>query len=74
VALAEQGHAEEHILRFLKQLPTELADFYTLMFQKLRKEDLNLQDGVKIFQFVLFTCCPLTANELLHTLGILDDP
>lgn len=70
---------EEDIFDFLKSLPTELEKIYELMLNKMRKKaDLRsraeLRDGVKMFRFVLFARRPLTASELLHALGIPDNP
>ena len=53
----EQGHSEKDILEFLKQLPIELRDFYTLMLERMtrnklnlpNKDMLNIWDGVKMF-------------------------
>ena len=102
-AYETKGCSEEEIFEFLKQLPTELEDFYGLMLDKMsRKESLVdwlvgwlvswfhltpigrrkesdlqdrvQQDGIKMFQFVLFGRRPLTVDELLHALGIPDNP
>jgi ankyrin repeat domain-containing protein 50 len=73
LAREEQGYAEEDIFQFLKSLPTELGEFYTRMFEKMKGKELNLQDGVKMFRFVLFGRRPLTVDELLHSLGIPDN-
>jgi ankyrin repeat domain-containing protein 50 len=73
LSLEEEGRAEEDIFEFLKSLPTELEDFYKCMLSKVGRKPADLRDGIKMFQFVLFACRPLTVNELLHTLGIPDN-
>ena len=74
LARDEEGYAEEDIFEFLKSLPTELEDFYMRMFEKMKGKELNLRDGLKMFRFVLFARRPLLVDELLHTLGIQDNP
>ncbi|OCL00089.1 putative kinesin [Cenococcum geophilum 1.58] len=77
----EQGHSEKDILEFLKQLPTELREFYTLMLERMtrnksnlpNKDMRNIWDGVKMFRFVLFARRPLTVDELRHALIIPDN-
>ena len=81
----EQGFSEEDIIEFLKRLPKELEVFYTLMFERMNTNKLglrnpwntqdlrnlrDLQDGVKLFRFVLFARRPLTVDELRHALVI----
>ena len=111
-AYGANGCSGEEILEFLEDLPTDLEDFYRLMFDKMsRKESLvgwligwlvglltgwlvgwfhrapigrrkksdlqdrtRLRDGIKMFQFVLFGRRPLAVDELLHALGIPDNP
>jgi hypothetical protein len=65
----EEGYAEDAIFQFLKSLPIELEEFYACMLRKMGEKERNLQDGVKMFQFVLFACRPLTVDELLHSIG-----
>ena len=77
----EQGHSKKDILKFLKQLPIELRDFYTIILERIirnksnlpNKDMLNIRDGVKIFRFVLFARRPLIVDELRHTLIIPDN-
>ena len=77
----EQGHSEKDIFEFLKQLPTELRDFYALMLERMtrnksnlpNKDMLNIRHGVKIFRFILFARRPLTMDELCHALIIPDN-
>jgi hypothetical protein len=71
----EAGYSEEEIFDLLKQLPTELDDFYRRMFEVMeKKKKADVAVGVRMFQFVLFARRPLTVQELLHALGIPDDP
>lgn len=70
----EEGYSEGKIFEFLKHLPTELEDFYRLMFEKMDQSKENLLHTIKIFQFVLFARRPLSVDELLHSLGIPDNP
>ena len=44
------------------------------MFERMRKKELDLQDGIKILRFVLLGKRSLAVNELLYTFSILDDP
>ncbi|KAF5661331.1 kinesin [Fusarium denticulatum] len=75
LAYDEQGCAEEDIFEFLKSLPTELDELYQRMLDKMtaRTEKEN-RDGVKMFRFVLFAGRPLSVCELLHALGIPENP
>lgn len=43
------------------------------MLDKIVGKPETLLDGIKMFQFVLFTCRPLTVIEFLHALGIRDN-
>jgi len=74
LAYEEEGYSEEQTFEFLKQLPTELEDLYRGMFERMRGKELDLQDGIKILRFVLLGKRPLAVDELLHTLGIPDNP
>lgn len=74
VACEEDGYAEEEIFKSLKRLPTELDDFYKLMFERINGNRRNLLDAVKMFRFVLFGRRSFTVDELLHALGIPDNP
>jgi ankyrin repeat domain-containing protein 50 len=74
LAYDEQGRAEEDVFEFLKSLPTELEEFYQRMLDKMGMNRADLRDGVKMFRFVLFAYRPLTTGELLHALGIPDNP
>jgi len=65
---------ERDVFEFLKSLPTELEEFYKRMLGKIGQKRLDLRDGLKMFQFVLFACRPLTVGELLHTIPDLDIP
>jgi hypothetical protein len=74
LAYEEAGYSEEHIFEFLKRLPTELEDLYRRMFDRMSEKAPDLQDGIKILGFVLLGKRPLAVDELLHTLGIPDNP
>jgi ankyrin repeat domain-containing protein 50 len=74
LAYEEEGYSEEHIFEFLRRLPTELEDLYRRMFEKMSRKEPGLQDGIKILRFVLLGKRPLAVDELLHTLGIPDNP
>jgi hypothetical protein len=71
---AEEGYSEEQIFESLQGLPTLLEDFYKLMFKKMNQDKRYPTDAVKIFRFLLFGRRPLTVDELLHALGISDNP
>ncbi|UKZ70704.1 uncharacterized protein TrAtP1_011676 [Trichoderma atroviride] len=68
----EEGLSEEEIFRLLKQLPTELEDLYKLMLEKMEHNNASLLYGARMFEFILFARRPLTVDELLHALGILN--
>lgn len=68
----EEGYSEEELFRLLKQLPTELEDLYKLMLEKMEHNNASLLYGAKMFQFILFARRPLTVDEVLHALGILN--
>ncbi|KAI9869033.1 MAG: hypothetical protein M1813_002856 [Trichoglossum hirsutum] len=69
----EEGYCEDEIFEFLKRLPTELKDFYKHMLGKMGRKDSDLRDGINMFHFVLFAKRPLTVDELLHAISILDN-
>ncbi|KAF8541766.1 hypothetical protein BDD12DRAFT_731270, partial [Trichophaea hybrida] len=72
---AEKGCTEERIFNFLKSLPTGLEEFYHSMLNELegRNEPEDLEDGLRMFRFVLFANRPLRLAELRHALAIPDD-
>ena len=70
----EAGYCEEEIFEFLKRLPTGIEDIYRRMFNKMSGNELALRDGIKMLRFILLGKRPLTVDELLHTLGIPDNP
>ena len=74
LAFEEEGYSEEQIFEFLKRLPTELEDLYRRMFERMRRKEPGLQDAIKMLRFVLLAKRPLAVDELLHTLGIPDNP
>ena len=72
---AERGCTTNQIFNFLKSLPTELDAFYRDILRELEKrEEPGVKDGLRMFQFVLFTYRPLRLAELNHALAIIDDP
>jgi ankyrin repeat domain-containing protein 50 len=74
LACDEQGRANEDAFQLLKSFPTELEQFYEHMLGKMKKNMADIRDAVKIFRFVLFAHRPLTAIEILHALGVSDNP
>ncbi|KAL6897683.1 hypothetical protein GGI43DRAFT_424030 [Trichoderma evansii] len=68
----EEGYSEEEVFELLKQLLTELEDFYGLMLEKMKQNKSSLLHAAKLFQFILFARRPLTVDEVLHVLGIPD--
>jgi ankyrin repeat domain-containing protein 50 len=74
LAYEEEGYSEEQIFEFLKRLPTELEDLYKRMFERMSRKEPDLQDGIKMFRFVFLGKRPLAVDELLHALGIPDNP
>jgi energy-coupling factor transporter ATP-binding protein EcfA2 len=68
---AETGYSERDIFDVLKSLPTELEDFYTRILRRLSLDSQrNIRDAMRMFQFVLYSCRPLTVIELQHALAI----
>jgi len=72
---AMRGTNEKRIFDFLESLPTELDEFYKLIFNNLEGgTEQDVLDGIKMFQFVLFSSRSLTVSELQHAFAIPDDP
>ena len=71
---AKEGYSEEQIFESLQGLPIELEDFYKFIFKKMNWDKRYPTDAVKIFRFALFGRRPFTVDELLHALGVPDDP
>ena len=70
----ERGLLDAEILKCLKGLPKKLEDFYNFMFDRLeRGHPQDIQDGIKLFRFVLFAVHPLTVLELREALALPDD-
>ncbi|KAF8241415.1 hypothetical protein K440DRAFT_572220, partial [Wilcoxina mikolae CBS 423.85] len=71
----ERGRNVEGIFAFLKRIPyKELDDLYNQMLERLESyDDQDIQDGVKIFRFVLFARRPLTVLELYNAFAIPED-
>ncbi|KAH8126593.1 purine and uridine phosphorylase [Trichoderma asperelloides] len=68
----EQGYSEEEVFELLRQLPTELEDFYDHMLEKMKQNRSSIAYAAKIFAFILFARRPLTVDEVLHSIGISD--
>ncbi|KAF8541819.1 hypothetical protein BDD12DRAFT_667923, partial [Trichophaea hybrida] len=69
--IAETGCTNAEIVDRLKSLPAELEDLYALMFSRLENSDSrDIQDGIKLFRFVLFALRPLTVEELRDAIAI----
>jgi len=68
----EAGHNDRQIMDRLKFLPTELVEFYNVMLERLEEEgsDMDIQDGILMFQFVLFAFRPLKILDLQHILAV----
>lgn len=71
-ASIEYGESEDSIFQRLERLPTELDDFYRLMFMRLTKNKPHVPDSITMFQLILWAARPLTVDELLHAVGIVD--
>ncbi|KAF8533438.1 hypothetical protein BDD12DRAFT_760981 [Trichophaea hybrida] len=70
----ETGYRKGEVLEYLASLPQELLGFYKLMLRRLeRGTPRDIQDGQKIFRWVLFGFRPLTVVELCHALAVPDD-
>ncbi|KAF8535309.1 hypothetical protein BDD12DRAFT_670642, partial [Trichophaea hybrida] len=71
---AESGYTTAEIFQFLKSLPTELADFYTLMLARLESSDLqNTKHRQKMFQLILYSYRPLSLTEVEHCFAVPDE-
>jgi hypothetical protein len=70
-----KGSPEMDILGFLKSLPRELGGYYKYSLERLAQSDEDdIRDGVRIFQFCIFSHRPIQLGELAHALAILRDP
>jgi len=69
--LRSTGLSDMQLRDRLKGLPRELGEFYKIMLDRLEAEGRNdeIQDGITLFQFVLFSSRPLTVAELQHVLA-----
>jgi hypothetical protein len=66
-----RGYTGRKIVDLLESLPKELEGSYRRMLDELEsRSDEDVKDGVRILQFVLFTCRPLRLEELRHALAI----
>jgi len=69
--LRSTGLSDMQLSDHLKRLPHELEEFYKFMLDRLEGGDRDeIQDGITLFQFVLFSSRPLTVAELQHVLAI----
>jgi hypothetical protein len=74
LTLVERGLPDAEILNCLKGLPKKLEEFYRYMFQQLEKRDHHdIQDGIRLFRFILFALRPVTVFELRDALALRDD-
>jgi len=72
---AATGCSNKEIFELLISLPTKLEDLYEQILEKLEQgNERDIRDGVRMFQFVVFACRPLTIPELHHALAILTYP
>ncbi|KAF8535368.1 hypothetical protein BDD12DRAFT_893133 [Trichophaea hybrida] len=68
------GHNKKGIIRFLERVPKDLMGFYQMMLERLNLgSDLDIADGLKVFQLVLFASRPLRVVEFQHALAIPGD-
>lgn len=72
-ASLEDCEAEHVIFQRLKQLPTELEDFYQLMLERLDNKTYTA-DSITMFQSILWAARPVTADELLQAVAISNIP
>jgi len=73
LAVVETGYTNDDILRCLKALPRDLEDMYKFMFSKLENNKPQfIQDGIRLFRFILFAFRPLTVEELRDALAVPD--
>jgi hypothetical protein len=58
----------------LERLPKELEGSYGSILAELEKgSERDVREGARMLQFVLFTCRPLSLEELRQALAIPDD-
>ncbi|KAF8542328.1 hypothetical protein BDD12DRAFT_729388, partial [Trichophaea hybrida] len=58
----------------LKSLPRELEELYIHMFRRLENGNPpDIQDGIRLFRFILFALRPVTLDELRDAIAIRDD-
>ncbi|KAL7808677.1 hypothetical protein V8C26DRAFT_412845 [Trichoderma gracile] len=72
-ASLEDCESEDVIFQRLKQLPTELDDFYQLMLARLDNKPYTA-DSITMFQSILWAARPVTADELLQAVAISNIP
>jgi len=68
------GCTNIEVFNRLKSLPRELEELYSLIFQRLENgRPLDIQDGIRLFRFILFALRPITVEELCDAIAIRDD-
>jgi len=68
--LRSTGLSDTQLSDHVKRLPRELEEFYKFMLDRLEGGDRDeIQDGITLFQFVLFSSRPLAVAELQHVLA-----
>ncbi|ETR99603.1 ankyrin [Trichoderma reesei RUT C-30] len=72
-ASLEDCESEDVIFQRLKQLPTELDDFYQLMLARLDNKPYTA-DSITMFQSILWAARPVTPDELLQAVAISNIP
>ncbi|KAL6854499.1 hypothetical protein J3F83DRAFT_754734 [Trichoderma novae-zelandiae] len=72
-ASIEDSESEDAIFQRLKQLPTELNDFYHLMLRGLDNKP-HTADSITMFLSVLWAGRPVTVDELLQAVAISNIP
>jgi len=68
------GGTNAEVFDRLKSLPRELEELYILMFRRLENGyPPDIQDGIRLFRFILFALRPITVEELRDAIAIRDD-
>jgi hypothetical protein len=68
------GCTNTEVFDRLKSLPKELEEFYILIFERLENGNPpDIQDGIRLFRFILFALRPITVEELCDAIAIRDD-
>ena len=70
----EWGRPEGEFLQCLKTIPQDLENIYKSIFHRMENRQSEIiQDGIRVFRFVLFALRPLTVVELRDSFAIPDD-